>query len=50
MYDGVLIGGMAVALYVEGRIPTAQEIDFLVGSNEFCELYNKLEMRGYDII
>ncbi|MEM7819045.1 MAG: hypothetical protein QW403_02800 [Candidatus Aenigmatarchaeota archaeon] len=49
MYDGVLIGGMAVALYVEGRIPTAQEIDFLVGSNEFCELYNKLEMRGYDI-
>lgn len=49
-YGGILIGGMAVALYVVNRVPTSREIDFLVGDREFMDLYDELLDRGLEVI
>lgn len=49
-YGGILIGGMAVALYVVNRVPTSREIDFLVGDREFVDLYDELLDEGLEAV
>lgn len=49
-YDGVLVGGVAVALYVRGRVPTEREFDFLVFSDSFNRLYQELVDEGLSLV
>ncbi|MEM1660848.1 MAG: hypothetical protein QXR17_06900 [Candidatus Bathyarchaeia archaeon] len=49
-YGGVLVGGVAVALYVRGRVPTEREFDFLIFSDGFNELYQELIDEGLSLV